>query len=174
MTTRLKVEPPPLVPDLEDLASLADDDPLRAVAGLLAHLRDGTPLETEHREQWVTVLAGYLGDASESIDRRLRLRTSGGRSPASRLRDAKRNGLLQHVWRAVPAWAQQPAQAASILMIIDFGRYRSGRWSRERHHMSAPTDLPAAVWWEILKARSNIPESRHLARVLRKHASPPI
>jgi hypothetical protein len=91
--------------------------------------------------------------------------TRGHRSPNTMLLLSERKHYLREAARFFPMCSQRE-QARRVYQAL--GRYRAGRWQRERSESTLPARCHGldAVLWMLLKARDTVPSEMTIRRSL--------
>ncbi len=92
------------------------------------------------------------------IGRLLGVQPPAGATATQIIADERRNALLRAARASVVEWAALPPRRAAAAMILDFGRYRTGRWQADQKRDDAPGGNPVtAIWWRLLRSGHSKP-----------------
>lgn len=161
MTTRRKIDPPPLAPDFEDILALKIDDNLRRLLAWKANLRDGMPLEPADAEFLIEALDLHI-QRILPLSESLALDLSARQPPAE---TERQDEMIRELRKTVPKWSKLSDRAAALSMFEDARAYEAGRWRFDRSRTSPPSDAIGAVWYRLLISGRRIPGDRRLRKI---------
>ncbi|MBZ9695506.1 hypothetical protein [Mesorhizobium sp. CO1-1-9] len=118
------------------------------------------------RQVGQAIRAWLDGGAAEPLERMLAVTGRGGVSARRALALADRDAMLRQAHRRVSRFSVLESSAAARLMAVEFERYQTGRWPRERREKEPPAVEPATTWWRILRANLLFPKAKRLAQIL--------
>ncbi|MBN9055473.1 MAG: hypothetical protein J0H80_17300 [Rhizobiales bacterium] len=134
---------------------------------LADHLKANVPLDPDDRDFILNGLEAFLSASSvASLDHALGLRSRGGASVRTVLRNEERDYFLRHLAREHHAWSFLPPSLAARQMRRAFDVYEAGRWCRDRSADIAPVTEPHATFWRLLKADMRMPQQKRLSQIL--------
>ena len=134
---------------------------------LADHLKVNSPLDPVDRGFLLSGLEVFLSASSSvSLDQALGLRSRGGISARTVLRNEERDDFLRHLAREHHAWSSLPPSLAARQIRRAFEIYETGRWCRDRNAAVAPVAEPYTTFWRLLKAGMRMPQQKRLSQIL--------
>lgn len=146
--------------------SAFDPHPIRILTAILAHLRNGSPIDEEDKSYFVGACERFLSGGA-SLDREMRLVRRGGVSLRQQVKNAWRDDLLVRCWSGCEQFNGHPPLVAAKLMVCSWRRFDRVPRAR-RQSRPVPTDEPEATWWRLQNQHVKVLTSKRVQSILER------